>query len=699
MHGVDLFWQVCFEEDAGFYLALRKLASDSKCPIVLTCNSVPDELLELQTECHTLTFQRPPPEALLPYVASVARAAGMRISERHVRELIDYMDGDVRRMLQTLQCWCGGLRSAATSPEPAAAAADATIAEASSASSMPTSGSSIPTSGTPAHIGDVSGTEAPMLCLERALGVHNVSGHVSIGALLTAVYAEEACELQPHYGALLQSRVLLDASLFLSSSPILEHPLRMLDTTVAGALLGHETYEATVTGYWPTAVQLPGPQAGPDTDVTDDADVGDERPRRGRAATFDVMAAPPPEGNVARRGSGRVSLRLKRSAVVVSEEEGDGEAGDGTAVKEVVAKKVARTEAGPSSSAGAGDGETEPMGAATLMEVEDSPLEEANATPEEPTQPQVRAVADMEGEVEAEVAEAAEADAGGSATGEREVEAAADVRMEVEPTDEAGGAKASAKAEEVEAGPTEEGEADTATEAVDTSEANGHGEACSRPMPDHDLAPDHGRVVMPLPFAWAYPEAAVAPCNAAHECESLLPARQDESVHRSCQELEAVAGLYEGLSAATAVCQPDPSAAVLLQVLALRCSHQRLRAADSSASDSHQSCVHTQPRPLERSPILFASDEVAATAASAATAATVAPLISRASSTIHAIGAGTPEARLSAIETLGALRSQCCALMSPHEPLAVSCFTRLVSTLVPLPASHAPPPFGALGYA
>ena len=68
--------EVTDEEDVGFYLALRKLAATSKCPIVLTCNTIPEGLYEASLPFGAVSFQRPKPSELLHLGRSVCKQCG-----------------------------------------------------------------------------------------------------------------------------------------------------------------------------------------------------------------------------------------------------------------------------------------------------------------------------------------------------------------------------------------------------------------------------------------------------------------------------------------------------------------------------------------------------------------------------------------------------------------------------------------------
>ena len=64
-----------FDEDVGFYAALKRLARVAKCPIVATCNHIPEEL-DLGGAL-VLEWERPAEDQLVAYAVAVCDALGV----------------------------------------------------------------------------------------------------------------------------------------------------------------------------------------------------------------------------------------------------------------------------------------------------------------------------------------------------------------------------------------------------------------------------------------------------------------------------------------------------------------------------------------------------------------------------------------------------------------------------------------------
>lgn len=90
-----------FEEDVGFYAALRRLAKTSKCPIVATVNRLPREFQE-ETQC--LQWCRPKVQELLPYMEALCEAQGVSAPRQQLNLLLQCMACDMRKVLHALQC-------------------------------------------------------------------------------------------------------------------------------------------------------------------------------------------------------------------------------------------------------------------------------------------------------------------------------------------------------------------------------------------------------------------------------------------------------------------------------------------------------------------------------------------------------------------------------------------------------------------
>ncbi|EOD18693.1 hypothetical protein EMIHUDRAFT_118296, partial [Emiliania huxleyi CCMP1516] len=204
---------VVFEDDAGFYAALRRLARESKCPMVATCNELSAELEALLGSSPRLRWERPSSAQLLPLAAALclrgappaAPAAEVPpSSSRSLLELVDHFGGDVRRTVTTLQCWADdagaprvervlGLESACCGAPLADAVLRAT---------------------------------ALRVAAQREGGGGDAEGDAA-GSLAASL-------LQLQVGALVGCVELL------GRSPLLEHPLRLLDAALGGVLLAAE---------------------------------------------------------------------------------------------------------------------------------------------------------------------------------------------------------------------------------------------------------------------------------------------------------------------------------------------------------------------------------------------------------------------------------------------------------------------------
>jgi len=204
---------VVFEDDAGFYAALRRLARESKCPMVATCNELSAELEALLGSSPRLRWERPSSAQLLPLAAALclrgappaAPAAEVPpSSSRSLLELVDHFGGDVRRTVTTLQCWADdagaprvervlGLESACCGAPLADAVLRAT---------------------------------ALRVTAQREGGGGDAEGDAA-GSLAASL-------LQLQVGALVGCVELL------GRSPLLEHPLRLLDAALGGVLLAAE---------------------------------------------------------------------------------------------------------------------------------------------------------------------------------------------------------------------------------------------------------------------------------------------------------------------------------------------------------------------------------------------------------------------------------------------------------------------------
>ena len=597
---------ITFEDDVGFYAALIKLVATTKCPIVLTCNELPGELLEL--DAPQFAFVRPPPSEVLPLVAAACEAAGLNVREEALLELVEHLGGDLRRLLHTLQCW-----AATTTGTP------------------PTTGLP-PTTGTPATS---DAGPAPPMSLERCIGLGNLCGTASIGRVLlqrSAHVPVPACALA------CRGRSELECTLH--ATPLLDHPLRLLDVMADGALLGAATYEQTLDGQCGLAPPAVGATVA--DEATDEAVALGDGPsptrlgrrisrgaKRGGAAESDADAAAGLNADIdvaaaARRGSGRLSLGRKR-VVRDDEEVGGAEAAE-------TAPEVAPVEANMEPADAERPDSAEADIAATSQPIESEPAE---------------------GEVA--MADGVEATAVAAKPGVLDVAALA----------AASAARLAAKEVALEV---------AADEQARCMEVDG--EAAAAPP----LAPDHAPVFVPPPNAWAFSEpllsngASVPSTEPAQATEALsvTSTLAADDVPSMQATLDAVAALYDGLAAAETQCTPPAtplgphgtfvpwdtlppgaaevraSAACMLQVLSLRAAFGRLPAAIGAGSATL--------RLPNRSLLLLPSEAAQAATLTAEAFAALAPLMGRCSSLLHACGSGPAAARAAHLEGVGALR-------------------------------------------
>ena len=96
---------VLFEEDRGFWNALSSLVSQSKQPIVLTCNQIPAELESLSVSCHILEMEAFQVPSISLHLQIIALTAGVFIPREDLDKLIEHRACDVRSSIQLLQFW------------------------------------------------------------------------------------------------------------------------------------------------------------------------------------------------------------------------------------------------------------------------------------------------------------------------------------------------------------------------------------------------------------------------------------------------------------------------------------------------------------------------------------------------------------------------------------------------------------------
>jgi hypothetical protein len=97
---------ILFEEDKGFWTGVQSLISNSKRPVIMTCNdlsSIPLDELDLFS---VLAFDRPDPVLAVDHLQCIAAAEGHLLDRQSIQSLYASKGQDLRASITELNLWC-----------------------------------------------------------------------------------------------------------------------------------------------------------------------------------------------------------------------------------------------------------------------------------------------------------------------------------------------------------------------------------------------------------------------------------------------------------------------------------------------------------------------------------------------------------------------------------------------------------------
>lgn len=92
--------------DKGFYATIRSFAHSARCPIILVCNCIPEELRGM-TDTHHLRLAPLRFEQVVAWIQTTLLTHGVILSQQKVQRLVELRGSDIRALLAQLQFWIG----------------------------------------------------------------------------------------------------------------------------------------------------------------------------------------------------------------------------------------------------------------------------------------------------------------------------------------------------------------------------------------------------------------------------------------------------------------------------------------------------------------------------------------------------------------------------------------------------------------